>query len=215
MRAAILALFLVACAPPARRTYQDGPPSRAAPAFVHPGYAPAGAGLPEYMPGQPEPLPRSPHGRILPETPETRRGPGIWAGDEPKQDVRYLPLLNVALSLPPKPTIPELEMIVHCKLTLEAAGGHELNPLLRLPDDERACIAARLFSHCADGLTHKADRLKRAGEAFDLGAETARKRVATIARRMREALCIEAVSKDADDAAVTIMKRWSNTHETP
>ncbi len=82
MRAALLAVvFLTACsnAPQRRIYYCDGAVDVCPPeAFTHPGYAPAGAGLPEYMPV--DEVPKAERGkdrRVLPPT----REPGIWASD--------------------------------------------------------------------------------------------------------------------------------------
>lgn len=103
--------------------------------------------------------------------------------------------------------------MVTCKLTLEAAGGKEWAKLLRLENDERACVAASLFAHCAEGVVNKGGRLKASGEVYDRVAETARKRVRDTATRMREALCTEKLSDAVRGAVRAITNRWSQEHE--
>jgi len=95
MRYLLLLLLTASCAtspaPRAHRPayYCDGlevscPPE----AFAHPGYTPRGTGLPEYRPTAEEPeVERSPHKRLLPQTPETRREAGIWAADRPPRSL--------------------------------------------------------------------------------------------------------------------------------
>lgn len=81
MRYLPLLLLLSACAtsPGARTTYSQSAP---VPEFEPAWTAPHTTGQPGYV--SPEDVPRSPHKRALPQTPETMKGPAIWAGDEPK-----------------------------------------------------------------------------------------------------------------------------------
>ncbi len=75
-QAIAVAVVVVGCA-----TSQEAPETYAW-APVRPPAVP-GTGLPTHgQPGQvrPQPLPRSPHTRVLPPTPE----PGLWAGDTPR-----------------------------------------------------------------------------------------------------------------------------------
>lgn len=91
--------FAISCAPAtSRRTYRDGVEVAPAAEFAPPGYAPAGAGLPEYVPGPPVPMvERGRDRRVLPPT----RDPGIWASDGPTHvDVEDLKVLGVQLLLP-------------------------------------------------------------------------------------------------------------------
>lgn len=83
----LILLFLTACATSAPSRYEQGAFRPAPPVFVPSQDAPHTVGQPGYVTppaSQPE---RSPHTRVLPETPETRREPGLWAGDEPKATV--------------------------------------------------------------------------------------------------------------------------------
>jgi len=60
--------------------------------------APVTVGQPGYV-GELERAPRSPHKRVLPQTPETRKEAGIWAANAPSQTEPVL--LGVRLPVPP------------------------------------------------------------------------------------------------------------------
>src|SRR4051812_21184410 len=79
----LLLLLLVACTASEPGRYRDG--ARLPPPEPRTTYTPAGAGLPEYFaqPEQrrpPEPVPT----RALPETPESRKEPGLWGAESPQ-----------------------------------------------------------------------------------------------------------------------------------
>ncbi len=75
-------LLLVGCsAPNARREFRQGAGVPVeAPEFDPAFDAPITTGQPGFATSRPE---RSTHTRVLPETPQSRREAGIWAGDEP------------------------------------------------------------------------------------------------------------------------------------
>lgn len=160
MRALLLCLFLAACAAPERHELRDGAPVRTAPVFVTPGYTPAGAGLPEYMPGHPEPVRIEPNprpARLLPQTPETRREPRIWATNEPdaphvNDDGKPAPLV-LGERLPyedfqyePK----DREHVRRCATKGDAALRSTLKPdqIDALTKDERKCLAMSMYALC-------------------------------------------------------------------
>lgn len=159
MRALLLCLFLAACAAPERHDLRDGAP--VAPVFVTPGYTPAGAGLPEYMPGHPEPVRIEPNprpNRLLPQTPKTRQGPGIWASDapdatDPRDDGQPAPLV-LGVRLPYWTTQDEPADREHTRQC--AARGDRLlrrmmtpSEVTALSDAERACLAMQMYDLCS------------------------------------------------------------------
>jgi hypothetical protein len=81
MRYVLLCLLCLGCASGAPTTYSKGTLRPPPPAPTRPG-----VGLPAYEPGvrpmppQPNPAPR----RVLPQTPETRKEPGLWASEAPE-----------------------------------------------------------------------------------------------------------------------------------
>lgn len=148
MRWLLLVLF-VGCAGP-HREFRDGAPVRAPVAEPRAAYTPAGAGLPEYW-GQPvESVERSPHARVLPQTPETRREDGLWAA----HDERRTPIL-LDLFPPMSPdarTDWDYEVPEQCaRSMMESLRRTEtIGRALSLPTNIRLCLAARLYRMCGD-----------------------------------------------------------------
>lgn len=175
MRALLLCLFLAACAAPERHELRDGAPVRPAPVFVTPGYTPAGAGLPEYMPGPPEPVRVEPNPRptrLLPQTPESRRGPGIWAGDATFDDVmQEFGVLGVLLPFPAGDSVEDaamrgqVRMCAHIAREMFAAIMPE-NELAKATDADVICVVARAFRACALKDIARRDELKERGELY-------------------------------------------------
>lgn len=170
-RTILAALLLTACSSstPSPSEYHDGPMARPVPERVAPGYSPIGAGLPEYMPMPQQPAyPRSPHKRVLPPTAE----PTLYGGDAPRAAQPQLDTNLGRINLPiPKHTglgaqpFEEVEPVMDCAKGLEAALAaadpngmwwHYYEVLPHMPPNNRmACVAARLYKHCADE-KHKA-----------------------------------------------------------
>lgn len=172
----MLSLLLVSCATPARRELRDGPMVQPAPTFVTPGYTPAGAGLPEYMPAAEAPTAeRSPHRRVLPETPASRRGPGIWAGDEPVEDLTPPRILGVPLLTPDDPKV--RAMARRCEQQMDYALVREAHDheARNLELTVRACLAAKLYQHCAAGYIDEYNE-RRATDTFMDKVEEARRK---------------------------------------
>jgi hypothetical protein len=153
---ALALLCLMGCASPSPPVHElrDGPMPAVRPVFTPPGYAPAGAGLPEYMPGQPNPtVPRGTDTRVLPPT----REPGLWAGDAP-----------VASSAPEKPVCWDMSPDLPDALLADRAGGSIAHlcaagldnfgrrssfwgAIQKLSPEARRCLMVRLFGQCTVG----------------------------------------------------------------
>ena len=138
--------LLTACA-----ANQSAFPTPRPPSFSPTLDAPITTGMPGYV-GSPANLPPSPHKRVLPETPETRKQAGIWAVKD--SDERVTPILldvfpptSMDAQTPWDYEVPEqcartmLDALKRAKL-LQAANALE-SPIKR-------CLAARLYSACAD-----------------------------------------------------------------
>lgn len=121
-------------------------------------------GQPGYV-GRPEDVPRSPHKRVLPETPSTRKGPGLWAGDGPMNsaanDDAEPTFLGVTLPSPEETESPYWKQpasLCAIMLTgmLDNSDAKETAP--KLPLEERRCIAASSYIICLaqliDGTKH-------------------------------------------------------------
>lgn len=164
-----LALLSVAACSTPPTTYERGTLTRPPPAQQRPG-----VGAPTYdphakpIPPQPQPVPA----RVLPQTPETARHPGLWSSEEPRaglDDGSYT-LLGVRL-----PTAPEATREVDRALT--AICAHQMKQVISqgrfsrdvtsLPGAQARCIASKLYAHCADGLFHVIIEQKKAALAYD------------------------------------------------
>lgn len=157
MRAAILCLFLAACASPAPTTYSQGAYRPAPPAFNPVTDAPITIGQPGYArPGvQVEPGPKPT--RLLPETPATRREPGIWASDAPSpsasDDGKPVPLV-LGVRLPYWLMQDEPDDREHtrwCAARTDALLRKVMTPaeIAALSEQETRCLAMRMYNLCS------------------------------------------------------------------
>lgn len=144
-------LFLTACASqePERREFHDGPMVRPAPAFVTPGATPAGAGLPEYVPGTAAPVSRGTDRRVLPPT----REPGVWASDKPKisGEIATPVMLGINIPIPVDDNgKPDYLFANQCAEATDTMFKESTlkAPAQRLRYEERECLTARIYDMC-------------------------------------------------------------------
>jgi hypothetical protein len=95
--------------------------------------------------------PRSPHTRVLPQTPETMKAPGIWASDEPLGIVAP-EIFGLPMPLPTSaPNDPRLDALARrCASSMDATAREVgVSPI---PDgvsvDVRMCLAMHLYNYC-------------------------------------------------------------------
>jgi hypothetical protein len=153
-----------------------------APAFNPALDAPHTVGQPGHL--APDPLPRSPHKRVLP--PE--KGPGIWAGDEPKPS--DAPEIDRLLHLPiPSSEHPEADRVLSECATLAEISLPKASLLarsiLRLTDAERNCVSARTLAACAEQAAKNEAAQRRVDEMRHVAAE----RAAAHAHNLAEGVC--------------------------
>jgi hypothetical protein len=90
---------------------------------------------------------------VLPETPETRREPGIWAGDGPKASAEPDAPVRVLDAAFPRPDDPEMTYrLEQCAgFANKALVGADslLREVLALSKFQRACAAATILHECA------------------------------------------------------------------
>jgi hypothetical protein len=180
-------LLLMACAPSAPNAYERGTLSR------HP--APAqrpGVGAPAYDPrspgARPEPGPRPT--RILPQTPESRRGPGLWATRDPLADMPARTLFGVPLPDPGDAEAKKIRAFCARSVALASRHGEHDAAVSRLVEQERRCLAARLYHMCASELL--GDFEKTAADA-ELGVI---EHVAVEAMRKTEPVALDFVRRE-------------------
>jgi hypothetical protein len=121
-----------------------------APAFSAVESAPHTVGQPGHL--APEAVPRSPHARILPETPETRREAGVWAGDEEAPEPRVLVLEGVRIPIPEVEDANDLARVASCgrgtSAALSAKKEGMREALDRALPDRKTCTVYLAWRHC-------------------------------------------------------------------
>jgi hypothetical protein len=147
----VCALFLSACG----AHNQSAVPFP--PTFEPEADAPITIGHPGYVAPEPE---RSPHKRVLPETPDTRREPGIWAARDDLPDGGPLPKANptwpnppvfLSVPLPYTPvtgTDEDRYYARKCAWLLTAFQPHVAVDVSGLNPYQRRCLVARAYSAC-------------------------------------------------------------------
>jgi hypothetical protein len=159
-----LAVALMCCAfacaaPETPRTLRRGA-TAPAPAPVRPGVGAPVVGQPGYV-GPLEELSKSPHGRVLPETPRTRREPGIWA--TASEDLRVAEIIGEDLlrSFMPENANPyDRVMVSHCIISLMFVyvANEVESPGVLLHNEkiytqkQRRCMASTIYHGCAQGI---------------------------------------------------------------
>lgn len=193
MRYFLLLLLLSACssAPKRHVYYCDGVETCPPEAFTHPGYTPAGAGLPEYLPTEEVPkAPRSPHKRLLPETPKTRREAGIWAGDIARASINdpAPPVSVLGVNIPHHPdvkTAGDAYSATACAMSINLAAQNDTSLMAQvqaLSLEQRKCVAAAAYLQCTHGLTQRQEQF--AWRDWRNQSEAKRQRTVSIQQKM-------------------------------
>lgn len=143
-----LALLLaLACAGPERipSTYAQGAPMPPRPPPFNPAQdAPHTVGQPGHLAPPVRPQPNPVPGRVLPQTPETRREPGIWASDgAPKPKVHFVPYLPQSV-----PLVPDAELARCARDVVRQVGQEEARQALKLTEPERHCARVLVVVSC-------------------------------------------------------------------
>jgi hypothetical protein len=144
-------LLCLACAPASSPgTYAKGtyrPPVRA------PTFSPAEDAPHTFEPGRPAPVQPGPiPARVLPQTPETRKAPGIWASDEPKASKG--PALEfdeeTRIPLPKVKDEAERGATEKCLNAVHFASMRLETFLARTAPDLRMCMFLRMWRWCME-----------------------------------------------------------------
>jgi hypothetical protein len=155
-----LAVLLAGCAATPPTQYAQGVPvAPRAPSFSPALDAPITVGQPGYV-GPAENLPRSPHGRVLPQTPATQREPGLWAGDQPRAvateppDWRTREPRVLGIAIPEKEGMGPDDIVIlkRCAAATDSALTAVLAPaaISGLTPVERQCLAQIAHGNCVD-----------------------------------------------------------------
>lgn len=217
---ALAVLFLCACAssPPQRKfTYCDGLEACVPEVFTPPGYIPAGVGLPEYRPVEDEPVaPRSPYARVLPQTPQTRREAGLWAGNEPRAAIEdYNPaILGIVLPVPDIEPRYDKASRWSCVARVARYADEEAERRggANFSESVRGCMAAQVVLSClSDRLAHFTEEAENGNPQHVAARESHRRLEGWAARIMR----LKRDGVEPDGAAREFMKTVNATRKSP
>lgn len=208
MKALWLLVFLVACAAPSSTEYRRGvlapPPAPARP----------GVGAPVVgQPGRAPAAPQSPYTRVLPETPETMRRPGIWATSSPPDDGEFVLILGVPF--PPATVNSEARTAArYCSETINrsalAVGRASFPPSLTTA--MRRCAAARMAWQCADQHAENWTAMRKRAAKVNLAMESAWAATRDVALEMLKRECKGVPVKPVDEWVMPIAKEWVKTN---
>jgi hypothetical protein len=171
-------LLLSACGPSAR-----GPLVLPPPPALRPGH-----GLPTYDPTSPQvkPEPGPTPRRVLPQTPDTRRGPGIWASETPPTAERGPEIFGTPPLEPEHSNPGHVAEMSHCANMMRRASEMAGEDGSGLTARGRKCVAARLYLVCAEDWEK---------HATDVAREEAARRTAT-ALAYKERMCVRSKPTD-------------------
>lgn len=205
-RPSILLLALSACA-----SSQSAFPMP--PAFSPVEDAPLTIGHPGYVAPEPE---RSPHKRVLPETPGTRRELGIWAA-APWTDDGPAILLGTPLPFPDGASSePDRAVTRMCAFTLENRDARPVPSISRgaWSVEARACIAARAYLHCARRMVEDYERGKTAVVLVSKEFERRVMKTADTAQEFEKTSCRNvSLPGEASPYLDALLREWDIAHE--
>jgi hypothetical protein len=185
---------------------------------MRPGVGAPSVGQPGWNPGV-RTIPSPQHGRILPQTPETRKEPGIWASEPERASVEdpENPLTWKAFYYPENLDFREISVAQKCRAEFErAATSLDLTHdsiVKRLPQtlsiDQWQCFIAKAYQHCATE-KHKANESARAKTL--IGGPTndplfTLKNLKKTADLLDKARCIDELPKDARYALALVKQQ--------
>jgi len=155
MRYLLCMLLLASCATAHHTTYHQSAFPGAA-EFSAAEDAPHNMGQPGYV-GEPEKVPQSPHKRRLPTSSEQR----VYAGDAPSSTngVPSRTLLGVPLPEAEDDEARKFRAICATSMGMAAKRGEYANLVSALSENERRCLAARLYNKCVDDLLSEFERI--------------------------------------------------------
>jgi len=168
-----------------------------------------------FQPGQPSPVQPGPRPtRVLPETPETRRGPGIWASEEPPGEDVAPKILGVPIPFPPDAKTGADKATTYLCASLMTEQATRIIPreaLIGLPGTWKPCFVAMLHRECGMLLTTNDAFSKREALSFDAVEEKRNRALLATAEALVARLCAKPLS-DGEIAAITGMISRFRTH---
>lgn len=164
-----------ACGGHAPTPYSQGAPvAPRPPAFNPTTDAPITVGQPGHIAPRPRVEPGPKHGRVLPQTPETRREPGLWAPKPPTASLPVEPpqILGVTPPVPGQLRMPDdghARSICAHPMEVALKRVDHSNSLTRLAEDKRRCLAMHAYTTCLTRLLMAIEHAQDIGGGFQAG----------------------------------------------
>jgi hypothetical protein len=146
----LLSLILVlGCSSSTPSQYDRGTLTGPPPAQQRPG-----VGLPTYDPHvAPRPEPQPAQSRLLPQTPETQRQPGIWASGNEPSAAPSVKMFETEISLPAETAAAAglIERLKECASDLQQAAwrSKDATAIQRMGEKQHLCLGTWLLAVCA------------------------------------------------------------------
>lgn len=192
LTAALLALLLSACVGPSA---QGVPMPPRPPGFNPAQDAPITIGQPGHRAPRPQVEPGPKPSRVLPQTPDTRREPGIWAGTPPPMYPHNPPEpWQTILSpiLPPEQDGSARLASSACMRAIQDAADRlrfEAALVVVSPDPVRKCMVYRIYAECLIQIVSSSEGAKQAGVAYDMRFHDAANRANSRAQAGKQQAC--------------------------
>jgi hypothetical protein len=180
-----------------------------------PVHTPAGAGLPgERVPGQAQPVPRSPNKRTLPPSKE----PGLWAADgsAPRSSAITERHQIYGVDIPYPPDTDSLEEVAITDICTKewSHATKEANQdtfIKSFPLDVRRCLAAQAYAYCVGAFFDAILYAKQTGSSYDAAVFARVKATEEHAKRLSRENC-KGVNPHPDEY-VAHEKVWGKWHD--
>lgn len=182
------------------REYHQGAAQPPPPPSMRPGVGAPTVGQPGWNPGV-RTIPGPQHGRILPETPETRKEPGIWAAEPPrasKEDPSN-PLTWDQFFYPKELDFKEALVGQECKEWVRDAlttvdllqNGLAARFSQVLPNEYWLCVVATTYHHCVLGKYRFNEAARRKALVGAIEFTTSLKNLKNSADLLKQARCTD------------------------
>jgi hypothetical protein len=216
--AILLCVAAIGCGHTSGGAYNQGVPvTPRAPVFSPAQDAPHTIGMPGTQPRRVSVEPNPKPTRVLPQTPETMRQPGIWASETPEfpHDSPNLRLLGFVMPAPDDiGTMDDLHAPMLCASPMDVATrAVDSGGLIgSLSPRERACLAAQLFTACLAQLGKGLEIAKAKGAGHDDRLLAHVRAAYQVAIAHRDAVCGAdyRTPPDHDALIVAAWRMWNN-----
>lgn len=160
---------------------------------------------------RPGDVPRSPHARVLPQTPESRKEAGVWSASSPvasNETDGGFKFFDVPIAPPAEDMVPERSYAAKCMVKIHQFTKDLLdrNPAVSKADHFKQCVLTSMVAACLGADAENVERRQGKGEIHS-NMEAARQKLAADADRKCLAYSENALLRDAIEATWRFIRR--------